>query len=141
MGKEEATFYLLGLKLIFSGLPFRAVLVKVLGPALASILGHLKFKIIFCSILIDKRPHMVLASGLIQDLGVVVDEAKGQPDGEEGHQGDLSGDDHVDGSHGDDDDFKLHLNEETPSEEDGILSIERVPPKQLKMLHLNIKIS
>ena len=88
---------------------------------------------------------MVLASGLIQDLGVVVDEAKRQPDGEEGHQGHLSGDvvgDHVDdGGHGDDDDFNLHLNEETPSEEDGILSIERVPPKQLKMLHLNIKIS
>ena len=89
-------------------------------------------------------PHMVLASGLIQDLGVVVDEAKREPDGKEGHQGHLSGDvvgDHVDGGHGDDDDFNLHLNEETPSEEDGILSIERVPPKQLKMLHLNIKIS
>ena len=51
--RKRATFYLLGLKLIFSGLPFRAVLVKVLGPALASILGHLKFKIIFCSTYLD----------------------------------------------------------------------------------------
>ena len=83
---------------------------------------------------------MVFASGLIQDLGVVVDEAKRQPDGEEGHQGHLSGDvvgDHVDGGHGDDNDFNLHLNEETPSEEDGILSIEGVPPEK-GVPHLNI---
>ena len=85
---------------------------------------------------------MVLASGPIQVFSAPVDDAKPQPDGKEGHQGNLSDDivgDHVDGGHGDDDDFDFHLNEKTPSEEDGILSIEGVPPKQLKMLHLNIK--
>ena len=95
-------------------------------------------------ILIDKSAHKVVASGLVQDFRVPVDDAKRQPDEEEGHQGHLGVDvvgDHDGVGHEDDDDFNLHLNENGPTEEDGILSIERVPPKQLKMLHLNIKIS
>ena len=35
--------------------------------------------------------------------------------------------------------MRMHLYEETPGEENSILSIEGVPPKQLKMLHLNTK--
>ena len=42
-------------------------------------------------ILIEKRSHMVLASGPIQVLRQPVDEPKRQPDGKEGHQGHLSG--------------------------------------------------
>ena len=93
-------------------------------------------------ILIDKSAYKVVASGLVQDFRVPVDEAKHQPDEEEGHQGHLGGDvvgDHVDGvGHEDDDDLNLHLNENGPTEEDGILSIEGVPPEKLKMPHLNI---
>ena len=93
-------------------------------------------------ILIEKSAHKVVTSGLVQDFRVPVDEAKRQPDEEEGHQGHLGGDvvgDHVDGvGHEDDDDLNLHLNENGPTEEDGILSIEGIPPEKLKMTHLNI---
>ena len=35
--------------------------------------------------------------------------------------------------------MRMHLYEEAPGKENSILSIEGVPPKQLKMLHLNTK--
>ena len=87
-------------------------------------------------ILIEKSAHIVVASGPIQYFCVPVDEAKRQPDEEEGHQGHLGGEGQGDDEDEDDDDFNLHLNEESPTEEDGILSIEGVPPEKLKMPHL-----
>ena len=95
--------YLPGFKLILSCI--RLVLGKAGGPAVASILGHLIFKIILC--MQYTSPHMILASGPIQSFRAPIDEAIPQPDGKEGHQGHLSDDvvgDHVgDGGHGDED--------------------------------------